>query len=111
MTAKLSRSRAAGQPMDPLDVRIKDSTLRFQVHVKPRSVRSRVIGVRAGLLDVAVSAPPVEGRANAELVQILSRQLGLPRRAIAIVSGQSGRQKWVSVEGISRDELNARLMR
>jgi uncharacterized protein (TIGR00251 family) len=97
--------------MDSLDVHIKDAALRFQVHVKPRSARSRVVGVRAGSLDVAVSAPPVEGRANAELVQVLSRHLGLPRRAITIVSGQGGRQKWVSVEGLSRDELLTRLTR
>ena len=95
--------------MDPLDLHTKDSTLRFRVHVKPRAARSRVLGVRAGLLDVAVSAPPVEGKANAEVIQVLSRQLGLPRRAISIVSGQSGRQKWVSVEGISREELLNRL--
>ncbi len=97
--------------MDSLDLYLKDSTLRFLVHVKPRSARSRVLGVRGGLLDVAVSAPPVDGKANAELVQILSRQLGVPRRTITIVSGRSGRQKWVSVEGISRDELLARLTR
>jgi len=101
--------RMPGQLMDSIDLHTKDATLRFRVHVKPRAARSRVLGVRAGLLDVAVSAPPVEGKANAELVQVLSRQLGLPRRAITIVSGQGGRQKWVSVEGISREELLDRL--
>ena len=98
-----------GQPMDTLRLQIKDSTLRFQVHVKPRAARSGVLGVREGRLDVAVSAPPVEGKANAELVQILSRKLELPRRAITIVSGQTGRQKWVSVEGISQSDLLTRL--
>lgn len=97
--------------MSDLQLQVKDSAVRFQVHVKPRSARSRVVGVRAGLLDVAVSAPPVEGRANHELIQVLSHQLGLPRRAIAIVSGQGGRQKWVSVEGISPEELLVRLTR
>jgi uncharacterized protein (TIGR00251 family) len=97
--------------MDQLDLHTKDSTVRFQVHVKPRAAQSRVLGVRAGLLDVAVSAPPVEGRANAELVSTLSRHLGLPRRAVAVVSGQTGRRKWVSVEGISRAELLSKLAR
>jgi len=97
--------------MESLSLHAKDSALRFQVHLKPRSARSRVLGVRAGLLDVAVQAPPVDGRANAELVRLLSRALGLPRRAITIVSGQTGRQKWVNVEGISADELLGRLTR
>jgi len=58
-------------------------------------------------LLVRLAAPPVEGAANAELVEVLAAALSVPRRAIAIVSGDRSRQKRVRVAGI--DVAAARL--
>ena len=92
-----------------LRVEERDGALRVRVHVKPRASKSRVVGVREGALDVAVAAPPVDGEANSELVRTLSRRLGVARQAVSIVSGTTGRSKLVSVEGVTRAELLARL--
>jgi uncharacterized protein YggU (UPF0235/DUF167 family) len=56
-----------------------------------------------------VSAPPVEGAANAELVEILSAALDVPRRVVTIAAGLRGRQKIVRVAGIDAATAAARL--
>jgi uncharacterized protein (TIGR00251 family) len=94
---------------DQLDLQAKGTAHRFRVRAKPRASRSRVIGVSDGTLSVAVAAPPVAGEANAELVDVLARVLGVPKRAVNIVSGARGRTKLVSVEGLSAEVLRERL--
>jgi uncharacterized protein (TIGR00251 family) len=80
--------------------------VRFGVHVRPRSSRTAVGGVREGALEVSLSAPPVDGEANAELVKLLARVLDVRKADIAIVTGQTGRSKVVEVTGVSaRDAL------
>jgi uncharacterized protein (TIGR00251 family) len=93
----------------PLHITRKDGALRLRVHGKPRSKRSAVVGEREGALEVALAAPPVDGAANDELVRVLSAVLGVPRRAIRIASGEGSRHKLVDVEGLTEDELRARL--
>ena len=95
--------------MSQLDLEERDGALHLRVHVKPRASKSRVLGAREGALDVAVAAPPVDGEANTELLRTLSKQLGLGRRAVRIVSGATGRSKRVSVEGLAAAELRERL--
>ena len=65
--------------------------------------------MRDGALDVRVSAAPVEGAANEALVELLARQLDVPRRAVSLVSGEHGRSKRVRIEGLSVAEVRARL--
>jgi uncharacterized protein (TIGR00251 family) len=65
--------------------------------------------VREGALQVRVGAPPVEGAANDALVELLARELELPRRAVTLVSGEHGRSKRVRIEGLTLAEVRARL--
>ncbi len=95
--------------MSELELEERDGAVRLRVHVKPRASRSRVIGARDGTLDVAVAAPPVDGEANSELLRTLSRQLGVGRKAVSIVSGLTGRNKLISVQGLACADLLARL--
>ena len=92
-----------------LHLQTRESALRFGVRVKPRSHKGRVGGVVQGLLEVAVRAPPTEGRANAELLTTLARYLNVPKSAVNIVSGGSARTKLVSVTGLSEAGLRAKL--
>lgn len=71
--------------------------LRIAVRVQPRSGRSRVVGPHGPALKVQVAAPPVEGAANAAVVELIAGWLGVPRRAVAIVQGQTGRDKVLEV--------------
>jgi uncharacterized protein (TIGR00251 family) len=77
----------------------------IDVRVVPRSGRSGIAGTRDGALLVRLNAPPVEGAANAELVEIIARVLRVPKRAVSIASGERSRQKRVRVEGVT--EANA----
>lgn len=81
----------------------------IEVRLIPRASRTAIDGVRDGALLVRTVAAPVDGVANDALVTFLARSLGLPRRALTIVSGQRGRLKRLAVEGLQPDALAARL--
>ena len=81
----------------------------ISVRVIPRSPRSCVDGLRAGAWLVRLRTPPVDGAANAELIDVLAEALGVPRRAVAIVSGDRSRAKRVRIEGLDEAAVTARL--
>jgi uncharacterized protein (TIGR00251 family) len=63
------------------------------VSVVPNAQRTEAVGLHDGALRVRLAAPAIEGRANAALIEWLSRELKLPRRAIVLAQGQIGRRK------------------
>ena len=81
----------------------------IDVQVAPRASRSGLAGVRGGALLVRLHAPPVEGAVNADLVNLLAALLGVPRRAVTIVTGGRNRLKRVRVEGVSAELVHAKL--
>jgi uncharacterized protein (TIGR00251 family) len=74
--------------------------VRFSVHVRPRSSRSAILGVREGALEVALVSPPADGAANSELVKLLARALDVRRGDVSIVVGASSRGKLIEVNGV-----------
>jgi len=87
----------------------REGGVRFEVQAKPRSRKSRVAGVRESALVIQLAAPPVDGAANAELVETLAAVLSVPRRDVVLVRGESARTKLVEVRGLAVDEVRARL--
>jgi uncharacterized protein (TIGR00251 family) len=81
----------------------------FEVRVIPRAKKTALTGVRDGALVVRLAAPPVDGAANTALTEFLSEALGVPRRAISIVSGERGRRKRVAVTGVTAALARERL--
>ena len=79
------------------------------VYVTPRASRSEVAGEHDGALWVRLAAPPVEGKANAALVELLAKQLGVPRQALRVVAGITGRRKRIAVAGLDADQVRERL--
>lgn len=79
------------------------------VRVRPRASRDAFGGVREGTLVVRLSAPPVEGEANAALVRFLARALGVPPAAVSLLRGARGRQKLVRVSGLDLATVRERL--
>ena len=82
-----------------------DGTVTFDVRVVPRASRTAVAGEHDGALRVRVAAPPVEGAANEELLRFLARELGVPVRAVEIISGHASKSKRVRVAGASVERL------
>ncbi len=74
----------------------------------PNAPRSEVVGWLGDALKVKVYAPPLEGRANDELCRFLADTLGLPRRAVTVLRGDTSRQKLVRIEGFDAATLRAR---
>ena len=77
----------------------------LSLHCQPGAKVSRVVGLHDERLKLQLNAPPLENRANEALVAWLATRLGLPRKQIEILSGQTSRQKRVLVRGASLDHI------
>jgi uncharacterized protein len=75
------------------------------VRLQPRAARDEIVGERDGTLVVRLTAPPVEGRANAALCRLVARRLGVAPSRVAVVRGAKSRDKVVGVEGLSSAEV------
>ena len=75
------------------------------VRVVPRARRDEIAGERDGRLLVRVVAPPLEGKANAAVVRLLAKALGVPKSRVSIARGEASRDKTVRVEGVDAGAL------
>ena len=73
----------------------------LEILVQPRASRTRVVGEHDGRLKVQLAAPPVDGEANAALVDFLAGELGARRSDVTIERGDTGRRKTVRVAGLT----------
>lgn len=90
--------------MDPPSAQIS-------VRLQPRAGRDELTGLRDGVLIARVTAPPVDGRANRALCKLIARAAGVAPSRVAVVRGETARQKVVRVDGIDEAELWAALSR
>jgi hypothetical protein len=81
----------------------------LDVRVIPRSSKANVVGVRQGALLIRVTAPPAEGQANQQLLEVLAEALDIPKRSLTIVAGSRNRNKRVHINGITAQEVAAKL--
>jgi uncharacterized protein (TIGR00251 family) len=86
---------------EPPAIRDTAGGILIDVRVIPRAGRSGVAGLRNGAVLVRLHSPPVDGAANAELIEVLAKALGVARRDVEIVAGERGRLKRERVAGIT----------
>ena len=79
------------------------------VRVIPRASKNQIQGVLGDALKIRLQAPPVEGKANEALVRFLADTLRLPARNIGLLSGATGRNKRLRLEGLDVAEACSRL--
>ena len=78
----------------------------INVKVEPRSSRSGIVGPYGDAIKVKLTSPPVEGKANTELVEVLAKNLGIAKKNVEIISGKNSKNKIVKLFGIkSIDDL------
>ncbi|MCB1104166.1 MAG: DUF167 domain-containing protein [Cephaloticoccus sp.] len=77
----------------------------------PNAARSEIIGWMGDVLKVRLKAPPVDGKANAELCRFLAATLGLPKSAVTLATGGSSREKRVRIEDLTLDEVHRQITR
>lgn len=84
-----------------------DGGVELSVLVQPRASRTKIVGAHDGRLKIALSAPPVDGEANAALVEFLSDALGVKKACVLLVEGAASRRKRVRVTGVSEADARA----
>jgi uncharacterized protein (TIGR00251 family) len=83
----------------------------IQVKVQPRAKKNAIVGEVGDLLKLALTAPPIEGRANEACILFFAELLNVPRSSVTIAAGQSSRNKVIRVVGITASEVAERLSR
>jgi hypothetical protein len=83
------------------------NAVEIRVRVIPRAKRDEVAGERDGALLVRVSAPPVEGRANAAVCRLIAGEIGVAPSKVSVVRGGSAREKVVRIEGVDEALIRA----
>jgi uncharacterized protein (TIGR00251 family) len=81
------------------------SASRINIYVQPRASKTTVAGMHDGCVKVRLAAPPVDGAANAALIEFVAERLRLAKSRVRIVSGQTSRRKVVEVEGVTGEQL------
>ena len=81
----------------------------IQVRLQPRARRPGLVGRVGERLKIAVSGPPVDGKANAELCRFLAGILGVAKSAVVVLRGETSREKTVLVRGLSPETVAERL--
>ena len=79
----------------------------LEILVQPRASRAKIGPMHDGRLKIAVTAPPVDGEANAAVIELLAKELGIARSAIAVVAGASSRRKRVEIQGVTLAQIEA----
>ena len=77
----------------------------LKVYTQPRASRTRVVGIHDGMLKVACTSPPVDGKANKELIGFFSRMLGVAKRDIELKRGQSSRRKQFAIRSLDVKQI------
>ena len=80
-------------------------SITFTVRVVPRASKSEIVGEIEGSLKVRISAPPVDGAANADVIKVLAKALGVARSNVSIISGETSKTKRVRVTGATPEQL------
>ncbi|MEX2245025.1 MAG: DUF167 domain-containing protein [Fimbriimonadaceae bacterium] len=80
----------------------------LRVRVSPRASRDR-LEFRDGVLRVYTTAPPVDGEANKAVVALVAKRLGVAKSRVSVLRGESSRDKVLRIDGLSEDEVDARI--
>lgn len=88
-----------------------EAVVSLDVLVQPRASRAKVGPVHGDRLKLAVTAPPVDGEANAAVIELVAEALGVARSAVTVTAGASSRRKTIRVRGLSAEAVQARLSR
>jgi len=81
----------------------------FSVKVHPRARKNAITGVVGDALKLALTAPPVEGRANQAVIEFFAELFAIPRSSVTIASGETSRNKLVRIAGLAQAAVATRL--
>ena len=91
-----------------MNIRESNDGATFSVRVQPRAKRNAVAGEMGGALKLALTAPPVEGKANEACIAFLAELLDVSRSSITIAAGETSRNKLIRIRGLTAAQVEAR---
>ena len=92
-----------------IEIRETSSGVSFAVRLQPKAKKTAILGDMEGALKLAVTAPPIEGRANEALVKFVAQLLNVARSSVTIAAGTTSRNKVIRVEGLTAEQVRSRL--
>lgn len=78
---------------------------RINVYVQPRASKTVVAGMHDGCIKIRLAAPPVDGAANAALIEFVAEQLGIAKSRVRITAGMTSRRKTIEVDGVTAEQI------
>jgi uncharacterized protein len=112
VTTYLQRSARRGKPCrytTMIDVKESQAGTTFAVKIHPRAKKNAMTGQVGDALKVALTAPPVDGKANDACIKFFAKLLNVPRSSVTIAAGQTSRNKVIRVAGLTAQQVRDRL--
>jgi uncharacterized protein (TIGR00251 family) len=86
------------------------ASARIDVYVQPRASKTTVAGMHDGAIKIRLAAPPVDGAANAALIEFIAKRLGVSRARVRIAAGETSRRKVLEIDGVEAALASATLL-
>ncbi len=81
----------------PLAVWFEGEDLLLRLYIQPKASRDKLVGVHGDELKIAITAPPIDGKANAHLSKFLAKQFKVAKGLVSIEKGELGRHKQLRI--------------
>lgn len=96
--------------MVPFLTNAKDGTVLLHVYIQPRASKTRIFGIHGDSLKIGVTSPPVDGKANREVVKFLAKMLKISKNDIVLKSGTQSRCKTLKISACGGDDIRRLLI-
>ena len=83
--------------------------VRLALHIQPNASRTEIIGLYQDRLKIRIQAPPIDGKANTEIIKFLANIFGVPKSSVSLVAGTSGRGKLAEISDLSLTDAEAKI--
>lgn len=87
-----------------------DTSLLLTCLIQPRASQDEIVGIHDQQLKIRLTSPPVDGKANAQLVAFLAKQFGVAKNKVRLISGESSRRKTLTIETPTKFPERASIM-
>ena len=87
----------------------KNGQLLIALYIQPKASQNKFCGLHAEEMKLAITAPPVDGKANKAVIQFMAKCLGVAKSALSVKRGSQSRHKQLVVEGMDADEVRAKI--
>ena len=91
-------------------ISVKPGAIELTVFVVPRSSRCEIAGIHNNALRIKLTSPPVDNEANIQCCEFIAKKLGIARRQVTIIRGQTSRRKVLRIEGVQEDVVRDQLV-